>query len=351
MSLDVEALLAPVSDEEPAGPDLSYDPDFRRISRELDAALEKERPGDDPTVGPAVDTAVALLGRSRDLWIASHGFCFSLYSGDLTRCVGLLEAMAGIAERFWDTCHPALDEGSDPAGGRREACNQIASIGRAVKHLDRLYLPPLRSKGRISFKDIVGGADPSHRAAQLMGQMPEPLRRAIDESTLEDWQALADTLTAMAAASTRLAAAFADHVPGQGPDLSAFDQQVARMNEFAQAVVARKSPVAEAEAGDEGASSGGGDAEGYAGPSLSGPIRSRSQALAQLEAVKAFFAATEPSSPLPLLIDRAVRLAGMDFIQILQSLAPTGVEEASRVLEPSPGSADASGGQDSSETY
>ena len=332
MSLDVEALLAPVSEEEPAGPDLSYDPDFRRISRELDAALEKERPGDDPTVGPAADTAIALLGRAKDLWIASHGFCFSLLSGDLTRCAGLLEVMAGIAERFWETCHPALDEGSDPAGGRREACNQISSIGRSVKHLDRLYLPPLRAKGRIAFKDIVGGADPAHKAAQLLVQMPEPIRRAIDDSAVEDWQALADTLGAMAAASTRLAGAFAGHVPGQGPDLTAFDQLVARMSEFAQAVVTNKSPQAAA-AGDGGAAApeSGGET---GGPALTGPIRSRGQALAQLEAVRAFFAATEPSSPLPLLIDRAVRLAGMDFIQILQSLAPTGVEEASKVLEP-----------------
>lgn len=331
MSLDVEALLAPVSEEEPAGPDLSYDPDFRRISRELDAALEKERPGDDPNVGPAAETAIVLLGRAKDLWIASHGFCFALISGDLTRCAGLLEVMAGIAERFWETCHPALDEGSDPAGGRREACNQISSIGRSVKHLDRLYLPPLRSKGRIAFKDIVGGADPAHKAAQLLTQMPEPIRRAIDDSAVEDWQALADTLGAMAAASTRLAGAFAERVPGQGPDLAAFDQLVARMSEFAQAVVTNKSPQAAAGDGGAAAPESGGES---GGPALTGPIRSRGQALAQLEAVRAFFAATEPSSPLPLLIDRAVRLAGMDFIQILQSLAPTGVEEASKVLEP-----------------
>lgn len=335
MSLDVEALLQPVSEEEPAGPDLSYDPDFRRISRELDAAVEKDRPGDDPAVGPAAETAVALLARSKDLWIASHGFCFSVYSGDLPRCVGLLEVMAGLLEQFWDTCHPLLDEGSDPAAGRREACNQVSSIGRTVKHLERLYLAPLRSKGRISFKDIAGAADPTIKGAQLLAQAAEPVRRAIDETGVDDWQALSEQLGGLAAASARIAAVFGDKGGGLTPDLAALDGAVKRMKDFSDAVVNRKVPSAapEAEAADESGDGGGGATAGGGGRTFSGPISTRAQALAQLDAVRNFFKATEPSSPLPILIDRVKRLAAMDFVQILQNLAPSGLEEALKVLD------------------
>ncbi len=332
MSLDVESLLQPVSEEEPAGPDLSYDPDFRRISRELDAAVEKERPGDDPAVGPAAETAVALLARSKDLWIASHGFCFSVYSGDLPRCVSLLEVMAGLLERFWDTCHPVLDEGSDPAAGRREACNQVSSIGRTVKHLERLHLAPLRSKGRISFKDITAAADPATKAAQLLAQAPEPVRRAIDETGVEDWQVLSEQLGGLAAASARVGAVFSDKGSGLTPDLTALDVAVKRMKDFADAVIHRKVPSAAPEGAAE-EEAGSAAAPGGGGSSFSGPISSRAQALAQRDAVRNFFTATEPSSPVPILIDRVKRLAGMDFVQIMQNLAPAGLEEALKVLD------------------
>jgi hypothetical protein len=50
---------------------------------------------------------------------------------------------------------------------------------------------------------------------------------------------------------------------------------------------------------------------------VSGPIGSRPQALARLREVAEFFRQTEPHSPLPHLIDRAVRWAGMSFEELL----------------------------------
>lgn len=331
MALDIEALLQPVSEDEPAGPDLSYDPDFRRISRELDEVAGKEQPGEDPTVGPALETAIGLLQRSRDLWVASHGACFALYSGDLNAVAELVRAMTAITGTFWETCHPALDEGSDPAGGRREACRQLATIGRTIRHLERMHLPPLKSKGRLSFKDVAGGADERATGPQMIEQMAEAHRRAIDETALEEWQALSATLQGLISDLNALVSTFAEKVySGQEPDLSPFTAALGRVKLLSDAVVARKSPVvAEAEAGDEaGASSGG------AAPALRGPISGRAQAIQQLEAVKAFFEQTEPSSPLPLLIDRVVRLAGMNFMDLMKNIAPNGLDDATRLLEP-----------------
>lgn len=334
MALDIEALLQPVSEEEPAGPDLSYDPDFRRISRELDEVAAKEKPGEDPTVGPALETAVALLQRSRDLWVASHGACFALYAGDLDAMAGLVRAMGAISTNFWDTCHPALDEGSDPAGGRREACRQLATIGRTVRHLERMNLPPLRSKGRLSFKDLAGAADERATGPQMLEQMGEAQRRAIDETPLEDWQAFSATLDQLLTDLTGLVSAFSEKVySGQEPDLTPFSAAVSRIKTLSDAVVARKSPV---QAGDavEAAEGGGAVAEGSAAPAVRGPISGRAQAIQQLEAVKAYFEQTEPSSPLPLLIERVVRLAGMNFMDLMRNIAPNGVDDATRLLEP-----------------
>lgn len=329
MALDIEALRQPVSETEPAGPDLSYDPDFRRISRELDDAAAKEKPGDDPNVGPAIETAIALLQRSRDLWIASHGACFALYAGDLETVADLVRAMGTIAGTFWDSCYPALDEGSDPAGGRREACRQLAAIGRTVRHLERMHLPPLKSKGRLSFKDIAGAADERATGAQILEQMGDAVRRAIDETPLEDWQAFSATLDRLLAELAALVAVFAEKVySGQEPDLTPFTAALGRIKLLSDAVVARKSPVPVAEeVAVEGAAAGG-------APAVRGPISGRAQAIQQLEAIKSFFEQTEPSSPLPLLIDRVIRLANMNFMDLMRNIAPNGVDDASRLLEP-----------------
>ena len=329
MALDVEALRQPVSEGEPAGPDLSYDPEFRRISRELDEVAAKEKPGDDPNVGPALETAIALLQRSRDLWIASHGACFALYAADLGTMADLVRAMGVIAETFWETCHPALDEGSDPAGGRREACRQLAAIGRTVRHLERMNLPPLKSKGRLSFKEIAGAADERATGAQMLEQMGDAVRRAIDETPLEEWQAFSATIDRLLAEISALVSVFAQKVySGQEPDLSAFTAMLGRIKLLSDAIVARKSPVSTVEeVAVEGAPAAG-------APTVRGPIAGRAQAIQQLEAIKAFFEQTEPSSPLPLLIDRVVRLANMSFMDLMRNIAPNGVDDAARLLEP-----------------
>jgi type VI secretion system protein ImpA len=61
--------------------------------------------------------------------------------------------------------------------------------------------------------------------------------------------------------------------------------------------------------------------------SLTG-ITQRDDALYLLDLVKTYFRSYEPSSPVPMLIDRAQRLATMGFFDILRDLAPNGIDQA-----------------------
>ena len=51
-----------------------------------------------------------------------------------------------------------------------------------------------------------------------------------------------------------------------------------------------------------------------------GPIRSRSEAIARLEEAARFFSQSEPHSPVAYLVRRAVRWAGMPFEEVLGEL-------------------------------
>ena len=52
----------------------------------------------------------------------------------------------------------------------------------------------------------------------------------------------------------------------------------------------------------------------------SGPITNRDEAKRRLAEVAEFFRRNEPSSPIPLLLERVVRLAGMNFLALLEEL-------------------------------
>ena len=67
-----------------------------------------------------------------------------------------------------------------------------------------------------------------------------------------------------------------------------------------------------------------------AGPAL-GAINNREQALAALDKAIAYFRGAEPSSPVPLLLQRAKRLATMDFLEIVKDLAPDGFSQVRNV--------------------
>jgi type VI secretion system protein ImpA len=53
-------------------------------------------------------------------------------------------------------------------------------------------------------------------------------------------------------------------------------------------------------------------------------VGSRPEALALLDQVRAYYRATEPTSPVPLLIERARTFAEQDFMSLLKDVLPEG---------------------------
>jgi type VI secretion system protein ImpA len=60
---------------------------------------------------------------------------------------------------------------------------------------------------------------------------------------------------------------------------------------------------------------------------LSGEVRSRQDVVRALERILAYYAKHEPSSPVPLLVERCKRLVTMGFLDIIRDLAPDGVRQ------------------------
>jgi type VI secretion system protein ImpA len=61
---------------------------------------------------------------------------------------------------------------------------------------------------------------------------------------------------------------------------------------------------------------------------VSDVIRNRQDATRALDAVADFFRTHEPSSPIPLLLERAKRLVAKNFLEVLEELAPEALASA-----------------------
>lgn len=64
---------------------------------------------------------------------------------------------------------------------------------------------------------------------------------------------------------------------------------------------------------------------------VSGEIRSREDAIQMMEKIGDYFKNHEPSSPIPLFMERAKRLTNMNFLDILKDVAPEGLKQAKNV--------------------
>lgn len=59
----------------------------------------------------------------------------------------------------------------------------------------------------------------------------------------------------------------------------------------------------------------------------SGDINSRTDVERALDRIVAFYESTEPSSPIPHLARRMRRMVAMDFLQLMEEIAPSGLKE------------------------
>lgn len=56
-------------------------------------------------------------------------------------------------------------------------------------------------------------------------------------------------------------------------------------------------------------------------------INSDQDVIKALTLISEHYKKNEPSSPIPLLLERVSRLVGKDFMEVLQDMAPNGVEQ------------------------
>ncbi len=331
--MDLEHYLRRFGDDAPSGENLEYDPEFTEL--ELAATPGEERqvgdsilPAEEPDYREVVEKALAVINRSHDL---RAGAMLALARLRLDGLVGLAEVtgyIRGCLEQYWDTCHPQLDadDDNDPTM-RINAIQQLADPDTMLRGMRLAPLTESRSFGRFSLRDI---AVAEGEMAPPPGMDSVPDRSAINAAFRDsDGQWIASALEAARSVQADLKAidaCFVENTPGQGPDLDG-------AHRLARQIVLKLTEAAggEPETVDEEAPEEGGAPSAAPARGTPGVISGTGDVIAALDQIVAYYRRNEPSSPVPLLLQRAKRLVGADFLVIMKDMAPQGLDNVNRI--------------------
>ncbi|HEX5046079.1 MAG TPA: type VI secretion system protein TssA [Gammaproteobacteria bacterium] len=325
--------MRPVSEDSPAGENLEYDAAFGELERAARGKEERHSgdqvvPAEPPRWREVAEQASALLDRTRDLRVTFYLTHAALNVDGLAGLAAGLRLTHGLLQNFWDTVYPQLDkDDNDDPTLRLNSLAQLAGDD-VVRSLARVPLAESRVAGRYGLRDI--------RLAS--GEITAPEGEKVPESALVDaafMECELDALRATAAAASEASSALEsvsalliERVGAQSvPNVDGLTRELRAI----QAVLKPRLEARGVSAAADGAAAGA--APGQAGVAVVavGEIRSRDDAVRAIDHISDYFRKNEPSSPVPLLLQRAKRLVAKDFMEILRDLTPDAVSQAEAI--------------------
>jgi len=332
--VDVDALLEELAADAPCGPNLEYDPAFLELEQ---SALGKPEVQYGDTIVPAAPPewklvkkqAIDLLGRTRDLRVAMP----------LVRALLALHAMPGFADGVrlldrlvserWDSVHPQLDpdDGHDPTL-RINSLAMLADTATVIREIKETAFIQLPGLGPLSVRLLEQAAGeipvPKGQTVMAPGSIDAALRDVPAEALVE----AANAVTLAHDSIVNIEVALVRQVgTSRTINLDVLARQLRRMRDLLASHLPQTAVTdAMPDSANPGACDDGATAVPAAAP-ISGEIGSRADVLRMLDKILAYYQRHEPSSPVPMLIERAKRLAPKNFYEIMEELAPESVNQ------------------------
>jgi type VI secretion system protein ImpA len=336
------ALCEPVSVDAPCGIDLE--------DTQLLASFDAFRIfGSDTPLGADIDwpgireQALAALGQSRDFRLLAYFAAATLrIEGTGAFCELLTVADRWLAER-WDEVFPRVE---DDALLRKNALNCFADRMAIVAPLRRSPVISHRRLGAITLRDIelaTGQLDATETDRNALA--PAQIDAALADSPAEELATLLGHVTGAADSLAHIVASMQQHAGAQSaPDFDPLCKPLERIRKIVSQNLSARG------AANSGTQVSGTSGE-YAGRAARGNgldeldnntvsvqpdgrdiINSRQDAIRAIDAAVLFFRRHEPSSPVPLLLERAKRLVSKSFMEVLEDVAPEGLPQARLIV-------------------
>lgn len=356
-SVDIATLLQPISAREPAGEWLRYEGTYDAVQdarREEDESLprgiwtSKVKRADWTKVDALCQKA--LRERTKDLQLAAWLAEAWLHLYGLRGFAAGIRLCAELLNQFWETLYPLIDEGDTAYRlapmeflDRKVALRlKLVPLVQALKAEQpaltftdwerALYNDKLSqaSSGELSPAQFLAAAaaTPPQRFVALHADLVAVDRAAIaveaavmsrtgeQNLVLRGLRALIRDITVLIAQYTPEAAPL-DDLPNESPRSRTAEGTQAHAGGAAGSGSPRRAAGGGDEADSEARSAVRSESQG------SGPIKSRAEAFQRLAEAADYLLRTEPHSPVPYLIKRAISWGNMSLVQLLPELVGT----------------------------
>ena len=330
--LDIDALLQPISAEAPCGNNMEYEPPFLELmelarGKPEQVIGDRVKPAEEPQWGEVHDTALELFGLTKDLRVAGVLYVALLKRHGIEGITAGLALLRGLLERHWEHVHPQLDPEDD-----NDPIFRVNSLVATLAHEDALNT--LRNTALVSSRQFGRATLRNQRIAVGVikvaeGEGPDP---AQEQSRIDavfadvSVEALSSTAALLNEASGHLNGiqqVLLQKADGIPDDVQPVMVDIKDLQSLLAAQLGKRGVAAGPQEADSAAPQ-----EPASGDAGRGVIRNSTDVLAALQRICDYYKKSEPSSPVPLLLQRAARLVNKDFMDILRDLAPAGVTEA-----------------------
>lgn len=368
--IDLAPWLRPLDGENPSGEDLRNDPHFHDLLRLIEPQVnivydDRNRPVSQATTPPDWE---AILAKAEELREQGRDLRLLLI---VTRALSSLDGLAGLAQgleliarsldEFWDNLHPAL-RGGTPREAALRRINALLDLqnGQTGALADLRQMTFFNSPGlgpvtgreleqgslddRTMLQEAASGLGNAERAALSKSheQLINKIRAAI--AALADRSA--DQLAALVQGARQARSALAELDAVINRKIGTAGPSVPEMTRFIDRVIGslergkgtpgeKPAEIASQPAVTVQANGHATPGNGHAEPAAAGNpaaglpdrISSRDEVVKCLDLVISFYDRTEPSSPIPHLARRVRRMVHMDFLELMEDLAPSGLKE------------------------
>jgi type VI secretion system protein ImpA len=348
---ELASLLSPVEDDQPCGRDLELTLELQALE---DLAQEPQAAAiagiemvDERNWRAIASEAQALLRGSKDLRVAliltralSHthgvvGFC---------RGVSLLSE---LLSRHWDGLYPGFDEDDGNADLRLNTLRELYSSAQ-LKVLRQARVVSSQALGTFSTNDLlVATGHPLGRTTDDGGgPAASHVVQSLQQVALDELDELVDALgrarTVLASMGAFLTDRLGRHHFAPSPLSVPPGERGAGLLDALSTIVGesltrrhperRGAALASHEIPNEETNASESSPSKSSVPTplparLTGEVRSRDDVLNAIDSICRYYAAHEPSSPVPLLMSRAKRVVFMSFMELMEELADQGLPQ------------------------
>lgn len=331
-------LLAAISATSPCGEDLEYDAEFLHLERAAQGQPERSMgdsilPAEPPDWRSVQQQSLDLLARSKDLRITHFLLQSTLALEGLPGLATSLDLINGLLRDYWAELHPRLDADDDNDPTVR--INALAGLAAdsTIGLLREAILTRSRTFGPVSVRAALNAAGLQHFSGESLGS--DHLAGALQDSDPEHLEAIRHALSSARSAAESIEKQVSEQVgSASGVDLSALKQPL----RLALQVLGQHAPQTSESPVDEPAEAPTNEAGNApvapAATRISGEINSREDVLRSLDRLLAYYSRHEPSSPLPVLLNRAKNLVNADFAAIVRNLIPDGMSQFENLRGP-----------------